>query len=158
MLYSYLLTKDLEMHLNIFVQKVKNLASSEITNQQDMHIDFTCEAELKEASSHINQFTKKVNLAMERSEDAVKKTEDAILQLQEISQEVDNALIDAKIDDTHKKSLNKNLDNTEDIAIESTENLLHVSKLLKQLQKNLGNISQTYNDSIKNTTQKKQNG
>jgi methyl-accepting chemotaxis protein len=149
MLYSYLLTKDLEIHLNMFVQKVKDLASSEITNQQNMHIDFACEAELKEASSHINKFTKKVNFAMERSEDAIKKTQDAILQLQEITQEVDNALIDSKIDDIHKKSLNKNIDNTEDIAIESTENLLNVSKLLKKLQENLGNISQTYNDSIK---------
>ncbi|HIP58906.1 MAG TPA: methyl-accepting chemotaxis protein [Campylobacterales bacterium] len=157
MLYSYLLTKDLETHLNMFVQKVKNLASSEITNQQDMHIDFACEAELKEASSHINTFTRKVNLAMERSEDAIKKTEDAILQLQEISQEVDNALMDSKIDDIQKKSLNKNLDNTEDIAIESTENLLHVSKLLKKLQANLGNISQTYNDGIENNTKKKHN-
>ena len=158
MLYSYLLTKDLETHLNMFVQKVKNLASSEITNQEDLHIDFACETELKEASSHINTFTKKVNLAMERSEDAIKKTEDAILQLQDISQEVDNALMNNKIDDTDKKSFNKNLDNTEDIAIESTENLIHVSKLLKKLQKNLANISQTYNDGIENNTKKQQDG
>ncbi len=149
MLYSYLLTKDLETHLDMFVQKVKNLASSEITNQHDMHIDFAYEDELKEASTHINKFTKKVNLAMERSEDAIKQTEDAILQLQEIAKEVDSALKDSKINDSHKKSLNKNLDNTEDIAIESTENLLNVSKLLKQLQQNLGSISQTYNDGIK---------
>ncbi|MCH9813254.1 MAG: type IV pili methyl-accepting chemotaxis transducer N-terminal domain-containing protein [Epsilonproteobacteria bacterium] len=156
MLYSYLLTKELESHINLFVEKVKRLASIEIHDQKDMHIDFACEAELKEASSHINQFTQKVNEAMQHSEDAVQKAEMAIKELQAISDEVDDVINNSKIDESEKKNLNKNLDNTEDIAIESTENLLHVSKLLKKLQANLGNISQTYTDVENNN--KKQNG
>jgi len=155
MLYSYILTKELESHMNIFVQKVKNLASSEITSQENMHIDFACESELKEASGHINEFTKKVNIAMEQSKDAVRKTEYAILQLQEISQQVDTVIGDNKLDDTERKNLNKNLDNSEDIAIESTENLLHVSNLLKKLQQNLANIPQTY---ISDTKQEDKKG
>lgn len=158
MLYTYLLTKELESHINLFVDKVKNLAAAEITNQGDMHIDFACEAELKEASSHINKFAKKVNEAMQHSEDAVQKAEMAIKELQAISDEVDSVISSNKIGDAEKKSLGKNLDDTEDIAIESTENLLHVSNLLKKLQDNLGTISQTYSDTVQDNTKKKQDG
>jgi len=149
MLYSYMLTKELETHINLFIQKVKNLASSEITEKDDLRIDFACEAELKEASLHINQFTKKVNEAMQHSKDAVQKAEVAIEELQIISAELDNVISITQFDESDQKNLNKNLNSTEDIAIESTENLLNVSKLLKKLQENLGNISQTYNNGIK---------
>lgn len=148
MIYSFMLTRDLEMHLDMFVQKVKDFASGDISSQDDMHIDFACEAELKEASSHLNLFAKKVNDAMQHSEDAVKKAELAIDELQNISLEVENAIKSAHMDESEKKMFNKNLGNTEDIAIESTENLIHVSKLLKKLQANLGNISDTYNKNV----------
>lgn len=138
-LYAFIMTKEIIEHLENFVQKAKELAHGDISamTSQPVILTDSSEDELKEASSHISQFVQKVNGAMKDSEDALKKAENAIAQLQQIAEEVEDAIEDMGIDENEKKQFGKNVNATEDIAIQSTENLMHVTKMLQKLKKNL---------------------
>ena len=122
-----------------FVQKAKELASGDLSliSKQSVTLPENSEDELKEASSHISQFVQKVNLAMKDSEDALKKAENAVTQLQQLAEEVEDAIEGMGIDENEKKKFDKNVNATEDIAIQSAENLIHVNRMLQKLKKSL---------------------
>lgn len=141
-LYAFVMSKEIIEHLENFVQKAKELAHGDISamTRQPVILADGSEDELKEASSHISQFVHKVNNAMKDSEDALKKAENAISQLQQIAEEVEDAIEDMGIDETAKKQFDKNVNATEDIAIQSAENLIHVNKMLQKLKKSLNGM------------------
>ncbi|MDD2382966.1 MAG: methyl-accepting chemotaxis protein [Sulfurospirillaceae bacterium] len=147
-LYAFVMTKEIIEHLENFVQKAKELAHGDISamTSQPVILADSSEDELKEASSHISQFVHKVNGAMKDSEDALKKAENAIAQLQQIAEEVEDAIEDMGIDENEKKQFGKNVNATEDIAIQSTENLMHVTKMLQKLKKNLNVMVENSSD------------
>ena len=143
-LYSFLLSKEIMNHLRDFVEKVKILGSSDIAhiNTKNFKLRETNEDELKEASTYINSFVQKVNSALNHSQDAIYKAEKAVEELGSLSSDANYALESLDLNENDKKSFDKNISNSEDIAIESTENLLHVTRLLEKLKSNLNNISE----------------
>ncbi len=151
-LYSFLLTKEIMLHVRDFIDKAKMLASTDIRdiNSKNFKLRETNEDEFKEVSQHINSFVQKVNSALSHSQDAIDKAEKAVLELESLSDDADEALETLDLNETDKKSFDKKISASEDIAIESTENLLHVAKMLKKLKSNLSNISE-----IKETIDKK---
>ena len=138
-LYAFVISKEIIEHLEGFVQKAKELASGDISliKNHSVVLPENSEDELKEASSHISLFVQKVNLAMSDSEEALRKAENAVTQLQQLAEEVDDAISDMAIDENEKKKFDKNVNATEDIAIQSAENLIHVTKMLQKLKKSL---------------------
>ena len=143
-LYSFLLTKEIMNHLRDFIEKAKILASSDITrvNTENFKLRETNEDELKEASSHINSFVRKVNNALGHSQDAINRAEKAVKELEGLSDDASDALDSLDLNENDKKGFDKKISATEDIAIESTENLLNVTKMLEKLKSNLSNISE----------------
>ena len=138
-LYAFVISKEIIEHVEGFVQKAKELASGDLSliSKQSVTLPENSEDELKEASSHISQFVQKVNLAMKDSEDALKKAENAVTQLQQLALEVEDAIEGMGIDENEKKKFDKNVNATEDIAIQSAENLIHVNRMLQKLKKSL---------------------
>ena len=136
--YAFVMTKEVIEHLEGFVQKAKELAHGDINSfSTSVTLSENGEDELKEASTHISLFVKKVNLAMKDSEDALKKAENAVSQLQQLALEVEDVIEDIGIDENEKKTFDKNVNATEDIAIQSAENLIYVNRMLQKLKKSL---------------------
>lgn len=152
--YAFVMTKEIIEHLEGFVQKAKELAHGDISSfsAQPVMLSENSEDELKEASSHISLFVQKVNLAMKDSEDALKKAENAVSQLQKLAEEVEDVIEDMGIDENEKKTFDKNVNATEDIAIQSAENLIHVNRMLQKLKKSLNAMVESGNQ----TTQKRE--
>ena len=141
-LFSYLLSREIVNHINDFVQRTKALESDNINslNHRHIRVNEQSEDELIEASNYISKFVKKVNVAMSHSEDAIKQAESAVTELQHLADDVEDALKDLKIDEKEKNSFDKKVSATEDIAIESAENLIHVRKMLEKLKSNLNTM------------------
>jgi len=137
--YAFVMTKEIIEHLEGFVQKAKELAHGDISSFSSSPVTLSdnSEDELKEASTHISLFVKKVNLAMKDSEDALKKAENAVSQLQQLAEDVEDVIEDMGIDENERKRFDKNVNATEDIAIQSAENLIHVNRMLQKLKKSL---------------------
>lgn len=145
--YAFVMTKEIIEHLEGFVQKAKELAHGDISSfsSQNVTLSENSEDELKEASSHISLFVQKVNFAMKDSEDALKKAENAVSQLQQLALEVEDVIEDMGIDENEKKRFDKNVNATEDIAIQSAENLIHVNRMLQKLKKSLNAMVESSN-------------
>jgi len=140
--FAYILSREIVNHIRDFVNRTKVLDSDDINNlnHRSIRVDEESEHELIEASNYISKFIKKVNIAMNHSEDAIKKAESAVLELQHLADNVEVALQDLKIDEKEKNSFDKKVNATEDIAIESAENLIHVRKMLEKLKSNLNTM------------------
>lgn len=145
--YTFVMTKEITEHLEGFVQKAKELARGDINSftSSSVALSSNSEDELKEASTHISLFVQKVNLAMKDSEDALKKAENAVSQLQQLALEVEDVIEDMGIDENEKKTFDKNVNATEDIAIQSAENLIHVNRMLQKLKKSLNAMVESGN-------------
>lgn len=148
-LYGFVISKEIIEHVEGFVQKAKELAHGDISalSQHSVSLAENSEDELKEASTHISLFVQKVNLAMRDSEEALKKAENAVTQLQQLAEEVEDAIEDMGIDENEKKTFDKNVNATEDIAIQSAENLIHVNRMLQKLKKSLNAMVESSNPS-----------
>ena len=147
--YAFVMTKEIIEHLEGFVQKAKELAHGDISSftSSPVTLSDNSEDELKEASTHISLFVQKVNLAMKDSEDALKKAENAVSQLQQLAEDVEDVIEDMGIDENEKKRFDKNVNATEDIAIQSAENLIHVNRMLQKLKKSLNAMVDNGNQS-----------
>lgn len=152
-LYAFVIFKEIVQHLESFVQKAKELANGDISfiKNHNVALHEDSEDELKEASSHISLFVQKVNLAMSDSEEALKKAELAVTKLQQLAQDVEEVIADMSIDENEKKKFDKNVNATEDIAIQSAENLIHVNRMLQKLKKSL-------NTMVESSVQEKKEG
>jgi len=141
-LFSYVLSREIVNHINDFVKRTKELNNDDISSLSHRHIkvDNESEDELIEASNYLSNFVKKVNVAMNHSEDALHQAESAISELQHLADNVEDALQDLKIDEKEKDIFDKRVNDTEDIAIESAENLIHVRKMLEKLKINLNTM------------------
>ncbi len=141
-LFSYILSREIVNHINDFVNRTKALESDDINSLNHNHIkvDGESEDELIEASNYLSKFVKKVNVAMSHSEDAIRQAESAVHELQHLADNVEDALQDLQIDEKEKDSFDKRVNATEDIAIESAENLIHVRKMLEKLKSNLNTM------------------
>lgn len=143
-IYAYILTKDVILHVDDFVDKAKMLASSDLdTLQKSKFLSKDAkEDELNIASSHIADYVNKVSQAMENSNDTIKKAESVADELQKLATDMEKVMKNLNIDESEKSKFNKKVSAAEDIAIESTENLINVSKMLTKLQSTLSQMAQ----------------
>ncbi len=141
-LYTYLLAREITSHVNDFVKKAKELKDTDLSSLSTtgVLVGEDSEDELKEASSHIAKFVSKVNSAMTHSQEAISKAEFAVRELQFLADDVEEALKDLNVDEKEKNNFDRRVNATEDIAIESTEHLLHVKNMLEKLQNNLNSL------------------
>lgn len=145
-LYSFTIIRDIMQNINIFVDHTKRLANTKSATPETVIAPKEMEVELQEAYSYLQTYVTKVNLAMNSSEEAIKRAEDAIGELQQLSENVEDALRDLQLDEATKNSLGQSMNQTEDIVIESSESLLYVAKMLQKLKKNINIVNKTICD------------
>ncbi len=134
-LYSLFQLKIIESHANEFLKYSKKLAQfSDPTKLEPLQIE--AESEIVEVSNSLNCFIDKVNSAMEFSNIAIEQSVRASNTLEEISEEFDNIICDLATSSDISQQLNQ----SEDIVIESTEELINSTKKLQHLKEKLDNL------------------
>ncbi len=93
-------------------------------------IEIKAEKEIVEASDTINCFINKINSAVEYSTNAS-------TQLDEITEELDDFLLTLN----NSSDISKKLDRSEDIVIQSQENIINSTKKLKELKEQLDKVA-----------------
>ena len=143
--FTYFTARALERHMENFVKRAKQLSTIDpIMQNTPLMVDMCGEDELKEASNHINKFADRVKNAFEHSSEALKRAEFAAKELQNIADNIEVALDELGVKE--RDNIGKNIDDTEDIAIESAENLIQVSKMIQKLKNNLSEIINSYQE------------
>lgn len=134
MTYALFVLRNIEQHANEFFEKSKELVQTSF-DSPIQPIQIKAEHEINEATDTINCFIDKLNSAVSYSQDALKFSKNASLKLEEITDEFED-IIKEITDKEIKRALNK----SEDIAIESTEDLLNSSKKLEGLKNQLDTL------------------
>lgn len=136
-LYSLLQLKAIESHVDSFMQYSKMLVTNEdILSLKPLKLEAESESEIVEVSDTINCFIKKINSAVEYSNEALLQSQKASSKLEELTDE-----FDIIIDELKDASLiSKHLNNSEDIVIESTEGLINSTKKLANLKNELDKL------------------
>jgi len=135
-IYSLQQLKSIETHANEFLKYSKNVITMQEENKPIEYIEIDAEKEIVEVSDTLNCFINKINSAMQYSEEAVAKSQLASEKLEEITDEFDK-LLDEMED---SQSLSSQLSKSEDIAIQSSEDLLKTTKKLANLKHQLDTL------------------
>ncbi|MDQ1245191.1 MAG: hypothetical protein QG565_1532 [Campylobacterota bacterium] len=136
-IYSLMQLKSIESHVDSFMQYSKMLVANEdISSLTPIKLEAESEHEIVEVSDTINCFINKINSAMEYSNEALLQSQKASSKLEELTDEFDTILGELK----DKSLASKHLNNSEDIVIESTEELINSTKKLTNLKKELDKL------------------
>ena len=135
-LYSIKQLKIIENHAAQFLEYSKVIINDQNENEPIEYIEIEGEKEIVEATDTLNCFINKINTAMNYSAQAVEKSQQASEQLEEITDEFERVIND--INDSANISLE--LSRSEDIAIQSTEDLLKTTKKLSSLKHQLDKL------------------
>ncbi|MDY0123429.1 type IV pili methyl-accepting chemotaxis transducer N-terminal domain-containing protein [Sulfurimonas sp.] len=136
-IYSIIQLKAIESHADAFMQYSKMLADNEdISNLTPIELQAESESEIVEVSDTINCFINKINSAVEYSNEALLQSQKASSKLEELTDEFDSILGELK----DKSMACKHLDNSEDMVIASTEELMNSTKKLTNLKKELDEL------------------
>ncbi|MEA3498637.1 MAG: type IV pili methyl-accepting chemotaxis transducer N-terminal domain-containing protein [Campylobacterota bacterium] len=138
-LYALKQLKVIERHANEFLENSKKIIESQTENNPIEYIEIEAESEIEEATDTLNCFINKINSAMDYSVQAVEKSQKASEKLEEITDEFDKI-----IGDIHNSTnIASQLSRSEDIAIQSSEDLLYTTKKLENLKKELDKLLKT---------------
>ena len=143
-IYSVLQLKQIEDHAKVFMDKSKQMASIDTDIYSPIEVEG--ESEIIEVADNLNCFINKVNAAMQYSHEAVDKAKNASNKLEELTDEFDNIIDEIE----NSKVVLDQLDRSEDIVLDSTENLLKTTKKLQDLKKELNSILLSCRDSNNN--------
>jgi|GEM_PF-303342 len=135
-IYSLLQLRIIESHANQFLKHSKTIIEAQIENKPIEYIEIEAESEIVEATDTLNCFINKINSAMEYSTEAVEKSQKASEKLEEITDEFDKIIHDMN----GSSNLSSQLSKSEDIAIQSTEDLLKTTKKLSDLKQQLDSL------------------
>jgi len=135
-IYSIMQLRKIEGHANEFLKYSKNIIDMQVENKPIEYIEIDAEKEIVEVSDTLNCFINKINSAMQYSEEAVTKSQLASEKLEEITDEFDK-LLDEMED---SQILSTQLSKSEDIAIQSSEDLLQTTQKLSNLKQQLDNL------------------
>lgn len=133
-IYSFIQLRQIELHAKEFIDKYKKFKSSTLEEIEPIHIE--SEKEFVEVADSINCFLDKVTLAMNYSNGALEQSKMASQKLQDLTLEFGNIINELE----NKKDIIKELDKSEDIAIESSESLLKTTNKLNDLKIQLDNL------------------
>ena len=139
-LYSLIQLKSIESHVEIFSEYSKLLLKDkEKSKFIPIKLEAESESEIIEVGDTINCFVQKINSAMEHSNEALKQSEYAASKLEELTDEFDTIIGELK----DKSLISKHLNNSEDIVIESTEELINSTKKLSNLKEELEKLTKS---------------
>ncbi len=135
-LYALIQLKQIEAHAREFIEKYKKLGSTEISQLEPIEIN--SEKEFVEMAHDMNCFISKVNSVMSYSQTALQQSEMASKKLESLTEEFADIIDELE----NKSEIIKQIDMSEDIAIESSENLLKTTKKLNDLKNQLDSLLQ----------------
>ena len=143
-LYALLQLRSIESHVESFMQYSKILLDSNKTDKlEPITLEAESEHEIVEVSDTINCFIQKINSAVDHSTEALLQSQQASEKLAELTDEFDTIL--GEIED--KSLIHKHLNNSEDIVIESTEDLINSTTRLQNLKAELEKLTKTCQNS-----------
>ena len=134
-IYSFLELKTMEKNALRFLEESKKVMEQNF-EEPLKPIKIEAEGELVEASNIFNRFLNKINSAIIDSNSALEQSKNASYKLEEISNEFDEIINEIQ----NKSEISKQLNRSEDIAIQTQEQLLHSSKRLNELKNELEKI------------------
>ena len=134
-IYSFLELKTMEKNALRFLEESKKVMEQNF-EEPLKPLKIEAEGELVEASNIFNRFLNKINSAIIDSNSALEQSKNASYKLEEISNEFDEIISELQ----NKSEISKQLNKSEDIAIQTQEQLLHSSKRLNELKNELEKI------------------
>ena len=140
MFYSFSQLKAMEDNVKKFFKYSKELAQSS-DNSHLEPIKIEAEKEIVEASDTINCFISKINSAMDYSSNAIEQSKNASIKLEEITDEFSKTINDLK----YSSEITSKLDKTENIVIQSYEDLINTTKKLQLLKNELDKLLESCN-------------
>lgn len=136
MLYSVFLTKNIEKLFEKFLSQSKDLTSAVNVTQDELDNIDKCDRnnELAEASTHLKSFIEKIDLMIVDARKAIKMSKDITQELSNMSD-----IVQKEVDANHinRDELEAFIDKSEDVAIQSIEDLENSEILLEKLHTNL---------------------
>ncbi len=139
-LYSIYSLLHIKTHLGDFLQKTQLLASGKLNNNLAEAIRLEGESELSQASQNLSDFLKYVESTKETSKQAIELSESINEEITNISDAIRHKLNFAKITEERRKSIENSISLSEDIAIQSSEQLIIAARLLDRLHRILKEI------------------
>jgi len=132
MFYSVFLTKNIEKLFAIFLSQSKDLTKTVNATQDDLDSKPKSEYgnELVQVSAHLKSFIKKVDFMIIDARKAIRISK-------EITQELSNVGEIVQKKNIYSKEMEKFIDKSEDVVIQSIEDLQNSEKLLEKLHDNL---------------------
>ena len=130
-LYSIVQLRQIELHVREFIEKSRRISMGDFENLQPLKID--SEKEFVEVADNLNCFINKVTSAMHYSQTALDQSKMASERLEELTSEFSDLIGELE----SKADIGTNLNRSEDIMIESTEELLKTTKKLQNLKNEL---------------------
>lgn len=134
-IYSFSQLKTMEENAKRFFEESKKIMEND-SNEPLVPIKIEAEKEIVEATDTINCFIDKINSAMNYSANAIEQSKNASIKLEEITEEFDKIIDELNNSTDISKQLNK----SEDIVIQSQENLMNSTKKLQELKNELDKL------------------
>ena len=134
-IYSIVQLRQIEQNAREFIGKSKKISSVDIN--QLSQIDIDSEKEFVEVADNMNSFINKVSSAMNYSQTALEQSKKASQKLESLTEEFDDLINEFE----NKSDVIKGLDRSEDIMIESTEDLIKTTKKLQSLKMQLNSLT-----------------
>lgn len=133
--YSFTQLKAMEDNAKKFFEFSKKLIQNP-DNQPLEPIQIEAEKEIIEATDTINCFIDKVNSAVNYSANAIEQSKNASIKLEEITDEFDKVLDELN----NSADISKQLDKSEDIVIQTQEDLINSTQKLQELKHQLDKL------------------
>lgn len=134
MLYSLSQLRAMEKNAKKFFEYSKQLIQSDVQHLEPMQIE--AEKEIEQATDTINCFIDKVNSAMNYSAEAIEQSKNASQKLEEITDEFDKVLDELN----NSNDISQQLDKSEDMVIQSQEDLINSTHKLQELKEELDKL------------------
>jgi nitrate/nitrite-specific signal transduction histidine kinase len=134
-IYSFSQLKSMEENAKRFFEESKKIMQND-NNEPLVPIKIEAEKEIVEATDTINCFIDKINSAMTYSANAIEQSKNASIKLEEITDEFDKVIDEL----TNSADISKQLNKSEDIVIQSQENLMNSTKKLQELKNELDKL------------------
>jgi nitrate/nitrite-specific signal transduction histidine kinase len=139
-IYSLNKLRAIEEHVNNFMTHSKEILVDRCCDRlQPIELQNESEMEIVEVSDTINTFISKVNSAMDHSNEALLQSQQASQKLEELTHEFDTILDELE----DKSTTQKHLNNSEDIVIQSSEELINSTLKLKILKQELEKLTKS---------------
>lgn len=134
-IYSFSQLKAMEENAKRFLEESKKIIEQDI-DEPLSPIKIEAENEIVEATNTLNCFIQKINSAVTYSANAIEQSKNASQKLEELSEEFDLIIDGLK----NSADISKQLNKSEDIVIQSQEDLVNSTKRLQELKNELNKI------------------